>query len=88
LVSGGTLALLANDQIVDTANVTVNGATAVFSLGASHSDTVGTVTLDGGGSITGSGTSWSIAGQATAQGLTAGTPSGYDFYGGNTICLP
>lgn len=42
---------------ISTGGLTVNGATAVFDLGASHSDTVGTVTLQGGGSITGTGTS-------------------------------
>src|SRR5204863_7966053 len=37
--------------------LTVNGATAIFDLGASHTDTVGTVTLDGSGTINGTGTS-------------------------------
>ena len=34
-------------------DLTVNGATATFDLGADQNDTVGTVTLDGGGSISG-----------------------------------
>src|SRR5205814_406259 len=42
---------------LSTGALTVNGSTAVFDLGASHSDSVGIVTLDGGGSITGTGTS-------------------------------
>lgn len=55
-ISAGTLAYGAND-VIATGPVTVNGATAVLDLGASHNDTVGTVTLEGGGSITGTGTS-------------------------------
>lgn len=31
---------------------------------------------------------WTVAPQAGPQGLTAGTPSGYDFFFGNVICLP
>ena len=42
---------------ISTGGLTVNGSTAVFDLGASHNDSVGTVTLQGGGSITGTGTS-------------------------------
>jgi autotransporter-associated beta strand protein len=49
--------LVDSGSIADTSNVTVNGATAIFDLGASHNDTVGTVTLQGGGQITGTGTS-------------------------------
>lgn len=45
------------NQIADASTVTINGPTARFDLAASHSDTVGQVTLDGGGSITGSGNS-------------------------------
>jgi autotransporter-associated beta strand protein len=37
--------------------VYVAGSTAIFDLGANHSNTVNTVTLDGGGEITGTGTS-------------------------------
>ena len=55
-ITAGTLAEGVSNAI-STGGVTVNGATAVFDLGASHSDTVGTVTVDGGGSITGTGTS-------------------------------
>jgi hypothetical protein len=41
-------------------------------------------------SVSGGGTanSWVIAGQPVPQGLAAGTPSGYDFFFGNAICLP
>ena len=51
-VSAGTLAYGASN-VIATGAVTVNGATAVLDLGASHSDSVGTVTVGGGGSITG-----------------------------------
>jgi hypothetical protein len=37
--------------------VTVSGSTATLDLGADHIDTLGTVTVDGGGSILGTGTS-------------------------------
>jgi fibronectin-binding autotransporter adhesin len=58
-ISGGTVKYTgtSTDEIANTGAVTVNGATAVLDLGASHNDTVGTVTLDGGGSIIGTGTS-------------------------------
>ncbi len=55
-VSAGTLAYGANN-VLSTGAVTVNGATAVLDLSSNQSDSVGTVTLAGGGSITGSGTS-------------------------------
>ncbi|MEI8039274.1 MAG: autotransporter-associated beta strand repeat-containing protein, partial [Verrucomicrobiota bacterium] len=55
-VTTGTLAEGASNALA-TGDLTVNGATAIFDLGASHTDSVGTVTLDGGGSITGTGTS-------------------------------
>ncbi len=55
-ITAGTLAEGVSNAI-STGGVTVNGATAVFDLGANHSDSVGIVTLDGGGSITGTGTS-------------------------------
>jgi fibronectin-binding autotransporter adhesin len=55
-ITAGTLAEGVSNAI-STGAVTVNGATAVFDLGANHTDTVGIVTLDGGGSITGTGTS-------------------------------
>ncbi len=56
-VTAGTLKESATGSIADASKLTVNGATAVFDLGANHSDTVATVTLDGGGLISGSGTS-------------------------------
>jgi autotransporter-associated beta strand protein len=56
-VTEGTLAEGSAGSIANTSNLTVNGPTAIFSLGPDHSDIVGTVTLQGGGSITGSGTS-------------------------------
>jgi autotransporter-associated beta strand protein len=55
-VTAGTLAEGASNAL-STGALTVNGSTAVFDLGANHSDSVGTVILDGGGSITGTGTS-------------------------------
>ncbi len=57
IVTAGTLAESATGSISDASNLTVNGATAVFDLGANHSDTVATVTLDGGGLISGTGNS-------------------------------
>ena len=53
-VSDGTLAYGITNALA-TGAVTVNGAAAVLSLGA-FNDTVGTVTVAGGGSITGTGT--------------------------------
>ncbi|MGZ4986400.1 MAG: autotransporter-associated beta strand repeat-containing protein [Limisphaerales bacterium] len=55
-VTAGTLAEGVSNAI-STGALTVNGATAIFDLGASHTDSVGTVTLDGGGAINGTGTS-------------------------------
>lgn len=56
LVNGGTLVLGdATNTLSDTGAVTVDGASAVLSLGV-NSDTVGAVTLRNGASITGSGT--------------------------------
>lgn len=43
-------------NVISTGAVTVNGSTAVLDMGANRTDSVGTVTLDGG-SITGTGTS-------------------------------
>jgi autotransporter-associated beta strand protein len=55
-ITSGTLREGVSNAI-STGGISVNGSTAVFDLGAGHSDTVGTVTVDGGGSITGTGTS-------------------------------
>lgn len=55
-VSDGTIQYGVNDAI-SSGDVTVNGATAALDLGSSHTDTVGVVTVDGGGLITGSGSS-------------------------------
>jgi len=55
-ITAGTLAEGVSNAI-STGGLTVNGATAVFDLGANHTDTVGTVIVDGGGSITGTGAS-------------------------------
>lgn len=55
-VSAGTLAYGASN-VINTGGITVNGATAVLAMGNNQSDSVGTVTLAGGGSITGTGTS-------------------------------
>ena len=49
-ISAGTLLYGNNDQIA-TGDVTVNGATAILDL-ATFTDSLGTVTLDGGGTIT------------------------------------
>ena len=56
IVTAGTLAEGVSNAI-STGDLTINGATAIFDLGANHSDSIGIVTLDGGGSITGTGTS-------------------------------
>ncbi|MEI6861518.1 MAG: autotransporter-associated beta strand repeat-containing protein, partial [Verrucomicrobiota bacterium] len=56
-VTAGTLAEGATGSIADGSSLTVDGSTAVFNLGANHSDAVATVTLDHGGLISGSGTS-------------------------------
>ncbi len=55
-VTAGTLVEGVNNAI-NTGALTINGATAIFDLGANHSDSVGTVTLAGGGAINGTGTS-------------------------------
>ncbi len=55
-VNAGTLAYGASD-VLASGPVTVDGATAVLALGNNQSDTVGTVTVANGGSITGTGTS-------------------------------
>ncbi|WP_171817309.1 two-partner secretion domain-containing protein [Sulfuritalea hydrogenivorans] len=55
-VSAGTLAYGAAD-VIATGGVTVDGASAILALGLNHSDSVGTVTVANGGSITGTGTS-------------------------------
>ena len=52
LVAGGTLALAASDVIADASALTVNAAT--LDIGA-HSDTVASVSLQGGGVVNGSG---------------------------------
>ncbi|HEU0233509.1 MAG TPA: autotransporter-associated beta strand repeat-containing protein [Gallionella sp.] len=55
-ITAGALAYGANN-VISSGAVTVNGATAVLALGLNQSDTVGTVTVAGGGSITGTGSS-------------------------------
>lgn len=60
IVSAGTLSESGGGSIAHSSALTVNGSTATFDLsplGSSHNDTVGKVTVDGGGSITGIGTS-------------------------------
>ncbi len=53
-ITEGTLKY-GTDNAIATGDVTINGETAELAMG-SHSDTVGTVTLDNGGSISGTGT--------------------------------
>jgi filamentous hemagglutinin family protein len=55
-VNAGTL-LYGTSNALATGPVTVDGATAILALGNNQSDTVGTVTVANGGSITGTGTS-------------------------------
>src|SRR5260370_444089 len=47
-ITAGTLAEGVSNAL-STGALTVNGATAIFDLGANHTDSVATVTLDGGG---------------------------------------
>ena len=74
-VTAGTLAEGTTGSIADTSDLTVNGATAVFSLGSNHSDTVGTVTLQGGGNITGGILSTLTASTGHTFEMQAGTVS-------------
>ena len=80
-VLAGTLAQSATGFIADTSALTINGPTAVFDLGNNKIDTVGAVTLSGGGSITGTGTSTLTASSYT---LNAGTVSAILASGGVT----
>jgi autotransporter-associated beta strand protein len=56
-VTSGTLLSGASNVIADNAGVVVNGATSVFDMGDSHTETVGGLRLDGGGTITATGAS-------------------------------
>jgi len=76
-VLAGTLAEGASGSIANTSALTVNGATAVFDLGFNHSDTVATVTLDGGGLISGTGTS----------ALTVNSPDTYEMMFGTASAI-
>ncbi|MEI8045049.1 MAG: autotransporter-associated beta strand repeat-containing protein, partial [Verrucomicrobiota bacterium] len=77
-VSEGTLSLSANGSIAVNSQLIVDGATAVFDLGANKNQTstsaMGGVVLDNGGSITGTGTS-TLTGQA------------YDFRSGTVTAI-
>jgi autotransporter-associated beta strand protein len=57
VITGGTLTDGVSNAIPSASNLTVNGTTADFNLGANQNNTVNIVTLDGNGSITGTGTS-------------------------------
>ena len=70
----GTLAYGASD-VISTGAVTVNGSTAILDLGA-FSDSVGTVTLSGGGSITGTGTLTSTGSFAMQSGSVSANLAG------------
>jgi fibronectin-binding autotransporter adhesin len=69
-VTAGTLRMGASG-VMSGGALTVNGATAIFDLGANHTETDSTVTLDGGGQITGTGTSALTA--TTAFAVKAGS---------------
>ena len=56
-VTAGTLTDGVSNAIPSVSNLSVNGTTAVFNLGANQTNTVGTVLLDGNGSIIGTGNS-------------------------------
>ena len=101
-ITGGTLVMgHATDTLADSGAVTVNGATAVLSLGA-NSDTVGAVSLKNGAAITGSGGTLTASSYAVESGsasanlsggtltkTTAGTVilTGANSYGATTITL-
>ena len=57
LIVNGSMVQTGSGGLSSTGPLTVSGAAAVFDLGASHNATATTVTVDGGGSITGTGTS-------------------------------
>ena len=57
LIVNGSMVQTGSGGLSSTGALTVSGAAAVFDLGASHSATAATVTVDGGGIITGTGTS-------------------------------
>lgn len=70
-INGGTVTL-GSSATLSSGLLTINGATAGLDMGANRSITVGAVTLDGGGSITGTGTS-ALTGSSFA--LKSGTVS-------------
>ena len=72
-VTSGTVKLLANDQIANASNLTVNGATAVFELNG-KTETVGGVSLQGGGSIQDTATGGALT-SGTAFDMQSGTAS-------------
>ena len=75
-------------------STSVSGAATTFDLGASHSATAATVTLDGGGSITGTGTSGVTATTAfemksgAAGVILKGTGTPLNKTTGGTVTLP
>ena len=73
-VTGGTLAYGIANAVPTTGAVLVNGAGAVFALG-SFGGTTGTITLDGGASITGPGT------------LTVNTANTFDLRSGTIMAV-
>lgn len=73
LIAGGTLAYGANDAL-GTGNLTVRGPTTTLNLG-NYSDTVGWVTVEEGGQITGTGTLSSTVGFELRNG-TVNAPLG------------
>ena len=88
-VSAGTLAYGINNALA-TGNVTVDGATAVLAMGA-FTDSVGTVTLDHGGLISGSGTLSSTTSfevkDGTVNVVLAGTGIGLNKTTAGTVTL-
>jgi autotransporter-associated beta strand protein len=57
VITAGTLTENGTGLLSSNSPLTVDGSTAIFDLGSNHNNTVSTVTLDGGGQITGTGTS-------------------------------
>ena len=91
-ITAGTLAEGVSNAI-STGDLTVNGSTAIFDLGSNHTDSVGIVTLDGGGAINGSGTSALTSTgtfemkSGTVSAILAGTGTALNKTTANTVTL-
>ncbi len=92
-INGGIVRESANGSLADSGVLTIDGSTAVFDLGANHSDTVGTVTLDHGGTIDGSGNSTLTSGgtfemkDGTVNAILGGSGIALNKTGNGTVTL-